>query len=126
VLEKAETYLWVSWVSLAEPVSLEPERVFAEHPAIVTFDSWETPVGRLPELFGAKAAWGSRYPHHDASEPAEAIAMLDRYGVAPAVKEQVMGANAAALFGLDASAGAIAGAASGAASGAPSGALVSP
>ena len=37
-LEKSETYLWVSVISTPVPVSLEPERLFEEHPTLVSFD----------------------------------------------------------------------------------------
>ncbi len=102
-IEKAETYLWLSPQSVfsqASPVSLEPEEVWRDHPSIVGFDGWETSAARLPGHFAAKGAWGSRYPHHDASTPAEAMAMLERSDVPPEVVEQMMGANASALFGL--------------------------
>jgi len=102
-IEKAETYLWLSPTSVfsqAMPVSLEPEDVWRAHPSIVSFDGWESAAARLPEHFAAKAAWGSRYPHHDASTPAEALALLERYEVADDVVEQMMGSNAAGLFGL--------------------------
>jgi predicted TIM-barrel fold metal-dependent hydrolase len=102
-IEKAETYLWLSPTSVfsqAMPVSLEPEDVWQAHPSLVGFDGWESAAARLPEHFAAKGAWGSRYPHHDASTPAEALALLDRYGVPAEVVDRMMGANAAALFGL--------------------------
>jgi len=99
-LEKSETYLWLSPNTAAAPVSLEPEHVFMDHPAAVSFDSWETSVGDLTDLFATKAAWGSRYPHHDSAEPAEAVAMLDTCGVEASVIQALMGGNADALFGL--------------------------
>ena len=102
-IEKAETYLWLSPQSVfsqSVPVSLEPEDVWEQHPAVVSFDGWESSAARLPDYFGGKAAWGSRYPHHDASTPADAIAMLHHYDVPDAIVDQMMGANAAALFAL--------------------------
>jgi uncharacterized protein len=106
-LEKAETYLWVSVVATPAPVSLEPERVFAEHPTLVGFDSWEDAVARLPETFSRYAAWGSRYPHHDASEPREALALLQRHGTDDATVRALMAGNAARLFDLKLPEGAI-------------------
>jgi len=102
-IEKAETYLWLSPQSVfsqSSPVSLEPAEVWEHHPAVVSFDGWESSAARLPGLFAGKAAWGSRYPHHDASTPQEAIAMLRHYEVADEIVDRMMGANAAALFGL--------------------------
>lgn len=101
VLEKCETYLWLGGPQFsAGPVSLEPEEVFERHPILVSFDGWERPVARMPDRIGTKSAWGSRYPHHDTSTPAEARAMLEAEGVAAATIEAMMGGRAADLFGL--------------------------
>ncbi|NRA00547.1 MAG: amidohydrolase family protein [Myxococcales bacterium] len=97
-LEKAETYLWLFPGPL--PVSLEPEELWRQHDALVTFDAWEDSVGILPGVYGTMAAYGTRYPHHDASAPAEATGMLERNGVKPAVIADMMGGNAAKLYGL--------------------------
>lgn len=106
VLEKAETYLWLSIPGVLNPpenpVSLEPEDVIAEHPLLLSFDAWETPVAHLVDEVGAKAAFGSRYPHHDTSTPAEARAMLAANDVDKATVDQLMGGNAQELFGLPA------------------------
>ena len=102
-LEKAETYLWLSPQSVfaqSAPVSLEPADVWEAHATLMSFDGWESSAARLPEEFARKAAWGSRYPHHDASTPAEAIALLERYRVPGDVAEAMLGGNARALFGL--------------------------
>jgi hypothetical protein len=56
-LEKAETYLWL--FSGIRDVSLEPKHVFFARPSLASFESWETPVARMPEVFG-DLAWGSR------------------------------------------------------------------
>ena len=72
-LEKCETYLWLGGLRSA-PVCLEPEEVWERHPLLVSFDSWEKPVGRMPDVPRDKAAWGSRYPHHDTPGPDEAAA----------------------------------------------------
>ena len=85
----------------AVPVSLEPEQVWERHPLIVSFDSWEQPVGRLPDLLGGKAAWGSRYPHHDAATPQEARRMLEDHQVDQATIDRLLGGNAASLFNLE-------------------------
>jgi predicted TIM-barrel fold metal-dependent hydrolase len=97
-LEKAETYLWL--LSAIQDVSLEPDRVFFSRPSLVSFPSWESSVPRMPDLFSEVAAWGSRYPHHDASDPSEALALLDRHAVADEVREKLMSKNAARIFGL--------------------------
>jgi predicted TIM-barrel fold metal-dependent hydrolase len=107
ILEKAETYLWLqpgNVLGVSPAVSLEPHEVFARHPALVSFDGWESPVAEMPDLFLEKAAWGSRYPHHDASDPAEALGLLERHSVPQETVERLMGRNAIEFFQLDASA----------------------
>lgn len=105
-LEKAETYLWLSIPSVfmppERPVTLEPEDVLAEHPLVVSFDSWESSVGAMPDLFVDHVAWASRYPHHDATAPEEAIAMLRAHDVDEGDITRLMGRNAAELFRLPA------------------------
>jgi predicted TIM-barrel fold metal-dependent hydrolase len=100
-LEKSETYLWLTPFGMLESVCLEPEEVWDRHPLIVSFDSWERSVARMPDVFAAKAAWGSRYPHHDASAPSEALAMLRANNVDEGTIDRLMGGNAADLFRLD-------------------------
>jgi predicted TIM-barrel fold metal-dependent hydrolase len=97
-LEKAETYLWL--LSNFKDVSLEPEHVFFARKPLVTFNTWESTVARLPDTYGHIAAWGSRYPHHDASAPDEAIDNLRKWKVSDEVLASYMGGNAARYFGL--------------------------
>ena len=54
----------------------------------------------MPDRLGDKAAWGSRYPNHDAAGPDEATAMLEAHDVDAAMIERLMGGNAAELFRL--------------------------
>jgi predicted TIM-barrel fold metal-dependent hydrolase len=104
-LEKCETYLWLSPQFGRANVCLEPEEVWDRHPLLVSFDGWEKPVGRMPDRLGDKAAWGSRYPHHDTSAPAEARAMLEGEGVDQATIDALLGGHATDLFRLKAPAG---------------------
>jgi predicted TIM-barrel fold metal-dependent hydrolase len=97
-LEKAETYLWL--FSGIRDVSLEPERVFFARPSLVSFDSWEAPVGHMPDVFGAVAAWGSRYPNHDTGTVEEARAMLAAAQVPEATVAAYLGGNARRQLGL--------------------------
>jgi len=97
-LEKSETYLRL--FSGIRDVSLEPEHVFFARPSLVSFDSWESPVARIPDVFGDVAAWGSRYPNHDTGTVEEARATLGRYGVAEATVGKYLGGNALRHFGL--------------------------
>jgi predicted TIM-barrel fold metal-dependent hydrolase len=98
-LEKSETYLWLGGLG-SVPVCLEPEEVWDRHAIAVSFDSWEKPVARRSDVLGEKAAWGSRYPHHDAAGPAEARAMLEEHGVGQSRIDALMGGHCAELFGL--------------------------
>jgi predicted TIM-barrel fold metal-dependent hydrolase len=97
-LEKAETYLWL--MSSTQDVSLEPEEVFFNRPSLIGFDTWESGVARLPDVFGNVAAWGSRYPQHDASDTKDVLAMLNHWSTPEAVVTGYIGANAARFFGV--------------------------
>jgi len=98
-LEKSETYLWL-FPAGPVPVTLEPEELWLEQATLVTFDAWEDSVGIISDVYGRVGAWGSRYPHHDATTPDEAIAMLERHHVEAATIAQMMGGNATRLYGL--------------------------
>ena len=100
-LEKSETYLWLSPQFATAFVCLEPEEVWARQPLVVSFDSWEESVGIMPDRLGDKAAWGSRYPNHDAAGPDEARAMLEGNGVDLSTIDRLLGLNAAELFRLN-------------------------
>jgi predicted TIM-barrel fold metal-dependent hydrolase len=86
----------------AAPVCLEPEEVFDRSSVVVGFDGWESAAPRMADWFGPKGAWGSRYPNHDTSSPAEAIRLLEQYRTPTATIDRLLGDNAARLFGLDA------------------------
>jgi len=98
-LEKSETYLWL--FSGIRDVSLEPADVFFARPSLVAFDSWETPVARLTDMFENVAAWGSRYPNHDTGTVDEALGTMARYQVPSATVAKYLGGNALRHFGLD-------------------------
>lgn len=98
-LEKCETYLWLGGLG-SVAVSLEPEEVWERHPLVVSFDSWEKSVARMPDVLGEKAAWGSRYPNHDAAGPDEPRAMLADQGVEQSTIDALLGGHARTLFGL--------------------------
>ena len=97
-LEKSETYLWL--FSGIRDVSLEPEHVFFARPSLVSFDSWEAPVARMPDVFGDVAAWGSRYPNHDTGTVDEARATMARWNVPAETVGKYLGGNALRHFGL--------------------------
>ena len=99
-IEKAETYLWLSLSPTNNPVSLEPEEVFAGANTLYGFDGWESSVVRLGDFFANKGAWGARYPNHDASSPQDAIDLCERYHISDQVTARLLGINAAELFGF--------------------------
>ena len=104
VAEKVESYLWL--VGSGSPVvvpydraaSKEPQEVLDAHPLLAVFPGWETIVGRLPDEFATKGAWGSRYPHHDATDPASTIAMLRSHGANDEHVARFLGGNAGVLL----------------------------
>ena len=98
-VEKAETYLWL-FPPGPIPVSLEPDELWFRPGRAVGFDAWEESIGVLSDHYADVAVFGSRYPRHDAAPPSEAVAMLERCAVKPERIAQLMGANAARLFGL--------------------------
>jgi predicted TIM-barrel fold metal-dependent hydrolase len=99
-LEKSETYLWLSPQFATAFVCLEPEEVWERQPIVVSFDSWEEAVAIMPDRLGDKAAWGSRYPNHDAATPAEAREMLEAHAVDDAMIDRLLGGNATGVFRL--------------------------
>jgi predicted TIM-barrel fold metal-dependent hydrolase len=99
-LEKCETYLWLSQGLSGVPVSLEPEEVWERQHVAVSFDSWEKSVARMPDVLGGKAAWGSRYPHHDTGGPDEARQMLLEQSVDESTIDALLGGHARALLGI--------------------------
>ncbi|MCH8190284.1 MAG: amidohydrolase [Chloroflexi bacterium] len=97
-LEKSETYM--SLLSNIRDVSLHPSEIFFQRQSLVTFDAWESTVPRLHDVYANVAAWGSRYPQHDATTPQEARDHLEQYGVPGDVIASLMGGNAARFLGL--------------------------
>ena len=100
ILEKSETYLWLS-PQMGKPVSLEPAEVFYRRPSLVGFDTWESCVHRLPDLYAGIGAWGSRYPQHDATEASEAIGNLQDGGLAGDHIQRLMHGNASEFLGIE-------------------------
>ena len=100
VLEKMESSTRTLPLSYVYPVRTDPEEMWEEGNVLLGFDAEERLVGKLPEVFEAKIVWGSRYPHHDTTSAHDAIATLSEAGVEEAVIAKMLGANAAAQFGV--------------------------
>jgi uncharacterized protein len=96
-LEKAETYLSFYMV---DDVTLETAELFASRPYLVTFYPWDASFIAHNDMFQRMGCWGSRYPHHDATPPQEAVTELERSGVRDEAIAALMGANAARVYGI--------------------------
>lgn len=97
-LEKSETYLWL--MGHTNSVSLEPADVFFSRSSLVSFDGWESAVSEMPQVFENVAAWGSRYPSHEAADAWEAIANLEKAGLTQQQIARLMGGNAARILNI--------------------------
>jgi predicted metal-dependent phosphotriesterase family hydrolase len=98
-LEKAEGYLWLS--TQEDPVSLAPDKVFETRETLITLGRDESAVWATPDLFEDLGAWGSFYPNHDTYPPSDCVRGLRAHGVNEQTIANVMGENAARVFGID-------------------------
>ena len=96
--EKLESYLWLS--IQADPVSLEPEKLFIARSTLINFDSSESAIWEMPDLYENLAAWGSHYPNHDTYTAWESIESFRRHGLPVATIKNLMGENLAKLLGV--------------------------
>ena len=113
-LKLAYTHGGIGWVSLMlektsnwaifymyNDINLDTERVFYERPYLVTLNPWESAALHAYEVYKAIGAWGSRYPHHDASSATAAIERFEKAGLPGDVIANYMGGNAARVYGID-------------------------
>ena len=98
-LEKVEGYMWLSVQK--EPVSLEPEEIFFRGSTLINYDTSESAIWELPDLFEDCAAWGSFYPMHDTYTPAESIDNLTKHNVSGGVIRKLLGGNVGKLLGVE-------------------------
>jgi predicted TIM-barrel fold metal-dependent hydrolase len=80
---------------LRDPVELFRERCF------IGFESDETLVYRLWDLFEDIAIWSSDYPHHDAEDAWDGLHHMAEHQVPPAVQKKLLGDNARRLYGIE-------------------------
>ena len=92
-LEKCETYLWLGGIG-SVPVSLEPEEVWERHPLLVTFDSWEKSVARMPDILAARPPGVRATPTTTPRVPTSRVAMLVDQGVDESTIESLLGGHA--------------------------------
>ena len=81
--------------SIADPVETFYRRCF------IAFESDETPVYRMWDLYENVGIWSSDYPHHDAEDVWEALHAMAKLGVPEAVQKKLLGENARRLYGID-------------------------
>jgi len=80
---------------IRDPVEVFHERCF------IGFESDETLVYRLWDVFQDVAIWSSDYPHHDAEDAWEGLHHMQELGVPPAAQRKLMGENARKLYGIE-------------------------
>jgi hypothetical protein len=83
------------------PVSTEPEKMWEHGNVMLGFDAEERLIQKLPHDFAAKVVWGSRYPHHDATNAWDALARLREANVPEPLIAHMMGGNAVAQFAIE-------------------------
>jgi predicted TIM-barrel fold metal-dependent hydrolase len=80
---------------IRDPVEVFHERCF------IGFESDETLVYRLWDVFQDVAIWSSDYPHHDAEDAWEGLQRMAEVGVPAAAQRKLMGENARRLYGIE-------------------------
>jgi predicted TIM-barrel fold metal-dependent hydrolase len=112
-LKFAYTHGGIGWVSLMlektsnwaifymyDNINLDTAKTFYDRNYLVTLNPWESAALAAYEMYKPIGAWGSRYPHHDASDAAAAITRFEEAGVPKDVIANYMGANAARVYGI--------------------------
>ena len=98
-LEKIEGYLWLSLQ--AEPVSLRPDHIFFDRSMLLNFDSGESAIWDMPDLFEDIGVWGSFYPNHDTYTAWEGMEALQSHDVPDDIVNKLMGENLAKMLGVE-------------------------
>src|SRR5258708_32652744 len=81
-------------------VRTDTEEMWKEGKVMLGFDAEERLILKLPEDFGEKIVWGSRYPHHDTTSAWDAIEKLTDARVEDATIARMLGGNASEQFGI--------------------------
>jgi uncharacterized protein len=82
------------------PKVRDPFEAFYER-CFIAFESDEEPVYRMWDLYENVGIWSSDYPHHDAEDAWEALALMDRHKVPADVQRKLLGENARRLYGIE-------------------------
>jgi predicted TIM-barrel fold metal-dependent hydrolase len=112
-LKLAYAHGGIGWVSLMlektsnwaifymyENINLDTGKTFYDRNYLVTLNPWESAAITAHELYHPIGAWGSRYPHHDASDANAAFARFEAAGLSKDVITDYMGGNAARVYGI--------------------------
>ncbi len=78
----------------------DPHEAFYER-CFIGFESDETLVYRLWDLFENVAIWSSDYPHHDAEDAWDALSHMAELKVPEAAQRALLGENARRLYGIE-------------------------
>ena len=80
---------------IRDPVEVFHERCF------IGFESDETLVYRLWDVFQDIAIWSSDYPHHDAEDAWDALHHMAELDVPVRAQQRLLGDNARRLYGIE-------------------------
>jgi predicted TIM-barrel fold metal-dependent hydrolase len=80
---------------IRDPVDVFNERCF------IGFESDETLVYRLWDVFQDVAIWSSDYPHHDAEDAWDGLHHMAEFNVPAQAQKKLMGENARTLYGIE-------------------------
>jgi len=75
--------------------------MWKEGHVMLGFDADERGIRKLPERYGEKVVWGSRYPHDDTTSAWDAIEILSQANVEESCVARMLGGNAAQQFGIE-------------------------
>jgi predicted TIM-barrel fold metal-dependent hydrolase len=78
----------------------DPFETFTER-CFIGFESDETMVYRLWDLFENAAIWSSDYPHHDAEDAWDALLHMKEFGVPEHIQRKMLGESARRLYGIE-------------------------
>jgi uncharacterized protein len=78
----------------------DPQEIFQER-CFIGFESDETLVYRLWDLFEDIGIWSSDYPHHDAEDAWDGLHHMAEHKVPVPVQKKLLGENARRLFGVE-------------------------
>jgi hypothetical protein len=82
------------------PEVADPSETFYRR-CFIAFEGDAETVYRLWDLDDTAGLWSPDYPHHDAEDAWEDLALMARHGVPEAAEKRLLGDNARRLYGID-------------------------